>query len=89
MTDPRIRAPVWQRVVDILESYGPFEAPSPHNPCMRTAKRGAFCISWGFAVFAYRNTTGIYRAIADRGGTAGRGHARAALGKAERHATTP
>lgn len=42
--------------VDILESYGPFEAPSPHNPCMRTSRRGPLCLSWGFAVFMYRQS---------------------------------
>ena len=43
--------------IDVLESYGPFEAPSPHNPCMRTAKRGPYCTSWGFAVYVYPNIT--------------------------------
>ena len=42
-----------QGKLDVLESYGPFEAPSPHNPCMRTAKRGPICAAWGFAVYAY------------------------------------
>ena len=42
-----------QGSVLVLESYGPFEAPSPHNPCMRTAKRGRYCLAWGFAIFAY------------------------------------
>lgn len=43
--------------VEVLESYGPFEAPSRHNDCMRTASRGPLCLSWGFAVFRYTNTT--------------------------------
>ena len=42
-----------QGTLDLLESYGPFEAPSPHNPCMRTAARGPYCASWGFAVYVY------------------------------------
>jgi hypothetical protein len=40
-------------VLDITESYGPFEAPSVHNPCMRTARRGLYCLAWGFALFTY------------------------------------
>ena len=42
-----------QGKLDVVESYGPFEAPSPHNPCMRTAKRGPYCAAWGFAVYVY------------------------------------
>ena len=42
-----------QGVVRIEESYGPFEAPSPHNPCMRTTNRGPLCMPWGFAVYTY------------------------------------
>lgn len=48
--------------IEVLESYGPFEAPSPHNPCMRTAKRGPYCTSWGFAVYVYPNVTRAERA---------------------------
>ena len=49
-----------QGKLDVVESYGPFEAPSPHNPCMRTAKRGPYCTGWGFAVYVYppRNESG-------------------------------
>ena len=46
-------------VLQIAETYGPFDAPSPHNPCMRgAAKRPgragrATCAPWGFAVLKY------------------------------------
>ena len=42
-----------QGKLHVAESYGPFEAPSPHNPCMRTATRGLYCVAWGFAVYVY------------------------------------
>ena len=42
------------RVVDILESFGPFEAPSPNNPCMRAARSSPYCLTWGFALYSYR-----------------------------------
>ena len=64
-----------------MESYGPFEAPSPHNPCMRTAKRGPYCTSWGFAVYAYNeayNETG-------RKARARSGKATSAGGSSARH----
>ena len=49
-------------LADLLESYGPFEAPSVHNPCMRTARRGPYCVPWGFAVFTYTNRSRRQRA---------------------------
>ena len=45
-----------QGKLHVAESYGPFEAPSPHNPCMRTATRGLYCVAWGFAVYVYPHT---------------------------------
>ncbi len=39
----------------IPESYGPFDAPSTFNPCMRGPSfRSPVCSSWGFALFQYR-----------------------------------
>ena len=46
-------------VLNIAETYGPFDAPSPHNPCMRGAARRhggtgrSTCAPWGFAVLKY------------------------------------
>ena len=34
--------------VNVVETYGPFDAPAKHNPCMR-GKRSS-CLTWGFAV---------------------------------------
>jgi len=43
--------------LDILESYGPFDAPHMFNPCMRGPSfRSPVCSAWGFAVFRYRRT---------------------------------
>ena len=39
-------------LVRLSEVYGPYDAPSPHNPCMRTP-RGPMCMTWGFAVGRY------------------------------------
>lgn len=67
--------------IEVVESYGPFEAPSPHNPCMRTNKRGPYCSAWGFAVYTYPNATASQGRLARsrsarlpgaRGGTAER-----------------
>ena len=46
-------------VLAVDETYGPFDAPSLHNPCMRTGgvgRRGntrKSCVPWGFAVLRY------------------------------------
>ena len=41
------------RLLQIDETYGPFDAPAVHNPCMRANRhRGArarTCTPWGFA----------------------------------------
>lgn len=42
--------------ISIHESYGPFNAPSKHNPCM-PSNRGDICVEWGFALFSYTNVT--------------------------------
>ena len=40
--------------LEIVESYGPFDAPHRFNPCMRRVKnRSPVCSTWGFAVFRY------------------------------------
>jgi predicted O-methyltransferase YrrM len=45
-----------QGLVRVDESYGPFDAPSAYNPCMRGPKgRGPICLPWGFAVYRYAN----------------------------------
>ena len=42
---------------EVLESYGPFEAPHPYNPCLRKAHAAsAHCLPWGFAVFRYNES---------------------------------
>ena len=71
------------RVLDIVESYGPYEAPSPHNPCMRTAKRGPYCGTWGFAVYRYRGLRSQRRVANDSSAAPalGRPHARTAGGQ--------
>ena len=35
----------------IAETYGPYDAPAKHNPCMR-GKRSS-CLTWGFSVLTY------------------------------------
>lgn len=42
-------------VLRIEETFGPFDAPSPHNPCMRSsaAGRSETCATWGFAILRY------------------------------------
>ena len=41
-------------VIAPVETYGPFDAPSVYNPCMRSGARGvARCVPWGFAVLRY------------------------------------
>jgi hypothetical protein len=40
--------------IDIVETYGPFDAPHVYNPCMRTIKRGTSCLPWSFGIFQYR-----------------------------------
>ena len=40
--------------LEVAETYGPFDAPSPYNPCMRgKGHRAATCAPWGFAVARY------------------------------------
>jgi hypothetical protein len=40
----------------IPESYGPFDAPSAFNQCMRGPSfRSPVCSQWGFALFKYRS----------------------------------
>ena len=41
-------------ILTIDETYGPFDAPAPHNPCMRSSvRRAATCAPWGFSVLRY------------------------------------
>ena len=41
-------------VLEAAETYGPFDAPSRYNPCMRSGSRGGGrCVPWGFAVLRY------------------------------------
>ena len=44
-------------VLQVAETYGPFDAPSPHNPCMRgesgRRRRRPTCTPWGFAILKY------------------------------------
>ena len=37
----------------VSEVYGPFDAPSIYNPCMRASRGSSLCLSWGFAVGRY------------------------------------
>ena len=40
-------------VLLVRETYGPYDAPSRFNSCMRTINRGAMCLPWGFTVAQY------------------------------------
>ena len=38
----------------VREMYGPYDAPSRHNRCLRTVNRGQMCLPWGFSVAEYK-----------------------------------
>lgn len=38
----------------VRETYGPYDAPSRHNRCLRTVNRGQMCLPWGFSVAEYK-----------------------------------
>jgi len=38
-------------IVRVAETYGPYDAPAKHNPCMR-GKRSS-CLTWGFSVMLF------------------------------------
>ncbi len=48
-----IRALEREGVLRVIESYGPYDAPSRFNPCMRSVSRGPMCLPWGFVIAQY------------------------------------
>ena len=38
----------------VRETYGPYDAPSRHNRCLRTVNRGQMCLPWGFSIAEYK-----------------------------------
>ena len=40
----------------VRENYGPYDAPSRFNRCLRTVNRGAMCLPWGFSVAEFGRT---------------------------------
>ena len=37
----------------VREQYGPYDAPSRFNNCLRPYNRGMMCLPWGFSVVEY------------------------------------
>ena len=54
-TDPGValKSLVRAGTLRVRENYGPYDAPSRFNQCLRTYNRGVMCLPWGFSVAVY------------------------------------